>query len=403
MYFNSEAQGRILGRFSFSVDGSGFLVLGRAEMLFSHSDLFAPVDLQHRIFRVIGKAPNRHRLAQTPVTGRDTMTNESGVELRLKQAAFEADLTAQLVINPEGALTSMSAGARQQFGLTIADVGRPLSELEVSYRPVDLRGAIERATAESKDIILKDVPQIVAGHPRYFDVMTAPIWDAQRTLLGLRISFQDTTSVHHLQAELSASKQELETAYDELQSTSEELETTNEELQSTIEELETTNEELQSTNEELETMNEELQSTNEELQTMNDELRMRSLDVDLLNSYLESVFGSLRSGVVVLDRDYRVLVWNRRSEDLWGLRRDEAVGAQFMSLDVGLPVGELTQSIRQVMSSEQPNIEKSVRALTRRGKTIDCLISVSNLTSTQLQNAGVILLMDEQPGAPSQG
>jgi two-component system CheB/CheR fusion protein len=217
----------------------------------------------------------------------------------------------------------------------------------------------------------------------------------------MRIVFSDATFLHQLQAELHASKQELETAYDELQSTNEELETTNEELQSTVEELETTNEELQSTNEELETMNEELQSTNEELQTMNDELRTRSMDADLLNAYLESIFSSLRSAVVVLDRDYRIQVWNRQSEDLWGMRADEAIGAQFQSLDIGLPVEQLAQPIRSVMNGEQSIVEKSVRALTRRGKTIDCVVSVSNLNSADGHNAGVIMLMDEErlPGS----
>ncbi len=90
----------------------------------------------------------------------------------------------------------------------------------------------------------------------------------------------------------------------------EELETTNEELQSTNEELETTNEELQSTNEELETMNEELHSTNEELETINDELRQRTRELNQTNFFLESILASLEHGVVVLDRELRVVAWN---------------------------------------------------------------------------------------------
>ncbi len=395
MYFNAEAQTRILSRFSFSVDGNGFLVLGRAEMLFSHGTMFMPVDLQRRVFRVTGKINHRDRLGPF-LPGRDTMTNGSSAQTRLRQAAFDADTTAQLVIDPSAVLISASSGARQQFNVGGADIGRPLQELEVSYRPVDLRSAIDRVSAEQREVAIKEVHHFVAGHPRYFDVTVTPIFDEQRAILGMRIVFTDSTSLRHLQSELDASKQELETAYDELQSTNEELETTNEELQSTVEELETTNEELQSTNEELETMNEELQSTNEELQTMNDELRTRSMDADLLNSYLESVFGSLRSGVIVLDREYRIQVWNRRSEDLWGIRGDEAVGTPFLSLDIGLPVEQLAQPIRAVMNAEQPLTEKVIRALSRRGRTIDCVVSISRLTSIQGENAGVILLMDEQ-------
>jgi two-component system CheB/CheR fusion protein len=161
-----------------------------------------------------------------------------------------------------------------------------------------------------------------------------------------------------------------------------------------VEELETTNEELQSTNEELETMNEELQSTNEELQTINDELRTRSLDADVLNTYLESVFSSLRSGVVVVDRDYRIRVWNRRAEDLWGIRTDEAVGAPFLSLDIGLPVAELAQPIRDVMNGEKSALARTIRSTTRRGKSIECHVSVTPLAA-EGASAGVILLMDD--------
>ena len=265
----------------------------------------------------------------------------------------------------------------------------------MSYRPVDLRSAMDRVAAEQREVVLKEVHHFVAGHPRYFDVTVTPIFDDARAVLGVRIVFADSTSFHHLQSELTASKQELETAYDELQSTNEELETTNEELQSTVEELETTNEELQSTNEELETMNEELQSTNEELQTMNDELRTRSVDADLMNAYLESVFSSLRSGVAVLDREYRVQVWNRRAEDLWGVRGDEVVGTQFLTLDIGLPVAQLAQAIRSVMNSDERVVEKPIPALTRRGRTIECLVSVTPLHSSEGATTGVIILMDE--------
>src|SRR5207253_9564818 len=143
------------------------------------------------------------------------------------------------------------------------------------------------------------------------------LYDA-RALIGMRIVFADSTSFHHLQSELTVSKQELETAYEELQSTVEELETTNEELQSTNEELETTNEELQSTNEELETTVEELQSTNEELETMNDELQDRTTELNEVNTFLDAVLGSLEAAVVVLDDELQVDAWNEGARKLRG-------------------------------------------------------------------------------------
>ena len=326
------------------------------------------------------------------------MRTPSPTEIRLREAAFEAGPMPQIVVDPSEVLVAANGRARHHFGIALKDVGRPLRDLEVSYRPADLRTAIHDALLESRDVCIKDVRWSVGGDTRYFDVLVAPLFDQKRVLLGVRVGFEDVTRVRQLQTDLHSSKAELDSTNEELQSTNEELETTNEELQSTVEELETTNEELQSTNEELETMNEELQSTNEELQTMNDEIRTRSTDMRALNTYLESIFTSLRSAVVVLDSEWRVQVWNERAQDLWGITAAETRGARFQTLDIGLPVGELTQPIEAVLSGAQKHADVSIRATNRRGKPIECTISVAPLQRPDArETTGIILLMDERP------
>jgi len=237
MYFNADAQARILSRLSYSVAHNGFLVLGRAEMLFSHTSMFTPVDLEQRVFRVAARANHRDRLGQPAPTGREATANGSTAHTRLRQAAFEGDPTAQMVVDPGGVLVSISVGARELFALAASDVGRPIQELEISYRPVDLRSAMDRVVADQRPVILKEIQHPSGGQPRYYEVTVTPVLDSQRALLGMRIEFADATALHDLQSELTSSKQELEAAYDELQSSNEELETTNEELQSTVEEL----------------------------------------------------------------------------------------------------------------------------------------------------------------------
>ncbi|MDQ6887241.1 MAG: PAS domain-containing protein, partial [Gemmatimonadota bacterium] len=207
--------------------------------------------------------------------------------------------------------------------------------------------------------------------------------------------FNDVTLAKRLHQELEVSRQHLESAFEELQSTNEELETTNEELQSTVEELETTNEELQSTNEELETMNEELQSTNEELQAINNELRHRGLQLNDLNALLEGMLTGIRAGVVVIDRDLRVLVWNTRSEEFWGLRAAEVVGASLLTLDMGLPVEQLTSAIRAVLAGQSALEELDVLATNRRGRAMQCHVVCTSLMTAERTVRGVILLMEE--------
>ncbi|MDX2231371.1 MAG: PAS domain-containing protein [Leptolyngbyaceae cyanobacterium bins.349] len=230
----------------------------------------------------------------------------------------------------------------------------------------------------------------------YLDVQVTPLTDAMNSILGVSLNFVDVTQYKRLQEELEHANQELEVAYEELQSTNEELETTNEELQSTNEELETTNEELQSTNEELETMNEELQSTNEELQTVNDELQRRSEELNQSNAFLASILTSLRGGVVVVDRDLRVQVWNDKSEDLWGLRVEEALEQNFLNLDIGLPVEQLRQPIRLCLAgANESGSELILDAVNRRGRKIQCRVSSTPLVGSQSQIQGAILLMEE--------
>jgi two-component system CheB/CheR fusion protein len=237
-----------------------------------------------------------------------------------------------------------------------------------------------------------------SGEPRWFEIIVAPLLRGVGDPMGASISFVEVTRYKQLQHQIEESQAELEAAYQELQSTNEELETTNEELHSTVEELETTNEELQSTNEELETMNEELQSTNEELQTINDELRIRSDELNRLNAFLESVFTSLRGGVVVLDREQRVLVWNGRAEDMWGLRADEVEHAPFPGLDIGLPVARLLQPIGAALAGELPHYEVVIPCTNRRGRRIDCKATmVPLMRRADPHPHGVILLMEELP------
>jgi two-component system, chemotaxis family, CheB/CheR fusion protein len=241
-------------------------------------------------------------------------------------------------------------------------------------------------------ISLRDVEWRAGSELRYVDVQVAPLVASTGAIVGAGITFTEVTRYRRLQQALEESKREMETAYEELQSTVEELETTNEELQSTNEELETTNEELQSTNEELETMNEELQSTNEELETMNDELNDRSLDLNEANAFLGAVLGSLEAGVVVVDRDLVVNAWNDAAHDLWGMRTDEVVGKHLLNLDIGLPLADLRDPIRETITSGSGRTT-AVPARDRRGRDLHVQVSFMPLLSTDGGARGVILLM----------
>jgi two-component system, chemotaxis family, CheB/CheR fusion protein len=399
MYFNAETQARVLSRLHFALAPSGVLLLGKAEMLLSHAELFEPIDLKRRLFR---KLP-----ALVPLNGvfmPEAPVAQSKPLLRgldsLRDAALSASPFPQVIVTMDGLVADTNHATEALFDVSKHDVGRPFNDVLLAYRPVELRGYLEQAYVERRTIRLTDIKYAHHGQVYFLDIIISPLIDADAGLLGALLSFHDITESRRLRDELQQTNRQLETAYEELQSTNEELETTNEELQSTVEELETTNEELQSANEELETMNEELQSTNDELQAINDELRNRTDDLNQAKRFMELILNGLRSGVVVLDADMRVLAWSRSAEDLWGLRHDEVIGEHFLNLDIGLPTPQLRPIIRRILAGEATPHETVVSAVNRRGRNIQVRVATSPLNSVDGSADGAILLMEQDSGLP---
>ncbi len=373
MYFMAETQGQILRRFHFALDDDGVLLLGKSEMLIAHTDLFTPVDLKTRVFRKVLKQTRQERRRTLPFDPGNGASQSVGENLR--EGAFDLGNAGQAVLDANGALVMANELARRMFGLVVNDIGRPIQDLELSYRPLELRKHLDRLMNDRRTIEIKAIRWSSADRKRVVDVRISPLL-SDGVLFGTSISYIDVTESHKLADQLTSSERELEEAYEELQSTVEELETTNEELQSTNEELETTNEELQSTNEELETMNEELQSSNEELETMNDELQHRTLELNEMNSFLETILTTMGLAVAVLDSAQHVQIWNGQARELWGLTAEEVEQRHLQSLDMGLPVETLKAELRAALQGDSELEEVVVDATNRRGKRFQCRVTL---------------------------
>ena len=397
MYFNVETQAQVIDRFHFALRERGYLFLGKAEMLLSDGDRFEAVSMRQRIFRRRpGSAVPRYQSLPIRLDSISTPEmREAGRKRQLRDLALEAAPFAAIGIDTDGNVALVNAQMRNMFGITSRDIGRPFHDLEISYRPVELRSLIERAYAEHRVVRVNAAErQAGPGERQYVDIHIQPLWGSDGLSAGVVLMFIDTSVTTRLQAEVKHSREELETAHEELQSTNEELETTNEKLQSSIEELETTNEELQSTNEELETTNEELQSGNEELETMNEEMRERTAELDEARTFLEGVLSSVAAGVVVIDADLKVRSWNKGAEELWGLRAEEVSNQPFFQLDYGLPTGKVRGIVDECLASGQRTGPIQVAAINRIGRAITCTVTCSPLKGNG-DGEGAVLLMED--------
>jgi two-component system CheB/CheR fusion protein len=397
MYFNAETQKRILARLNFALKDNGALFLGKAEMLLTNSNLFRPLNLKHRIFTKVPKPKLSDRLLMLAQAGNEESSARLSERVRLREAAFNTSAIAQIIVDTNGYLVLANISARSMFNLKQQDLGKLFHDLEVSYRPLELRSIIDDVYRDSRSITINDVVREQSDNTQYLDVQITPLKENcnGEKLLGVSVSFYDVTCYNQLKDKYKTSSQELETANEELQSSNEELETTNEELQSTNEELETTNEELQSTNEELETMNEELESTNEELRTMNDELRLRTDEVNQANAFLNSILESFQTGVIIVDCEFHIIRWNQDAEEFWGLRSDEVQDKSLLSLEIGLPVDQLREPIRNCFQGEVNHQTIMVDAINRRGQSIQCRVTLHGLQGIEEQLHGAIILIDE--------
>lgn len=274
MYFNAAAQTRIIHRLQAALRPSGLLVLGKAEMLLSYGDVFAPVDLKLRLFSRVpvmrGRDDRRavHRDSTDPkakrtddeVLAMEPASREArrpiavvGAELHVREVIFDLGPTPQIMLDPSGRIARANQKAVQLFELTPKDTGRSFREIARSFRGDALRSIVDEVRLEKRHVQLLAVERAVtSGEKTFFDIEAVPLWaPTMDALRGVMVSFVDVTRLQWLQAELHRVKSELASAHEALWSRTKELAAVHESLSSSVMVLESTCKELEATNEQL--------------------------------------------------------------------------------------------------------------------------------------------------------
>jgi two-component system, chemotaxis family, CheB/CheR fusion protein len=219
IYMEADLQAAVIPAFHYSLVPGGVLLLGGAESVARHQDLFAPLDQSARIFkRLDGRSPPLNLHFQPP-------------DLNAQRLALEASKLPAVAVEGSG----VAGDGRKSRG----------------------NGSRLVALEESSKTALKSQAQPISEP---VPLSARQIEELQQTLLATQEQLQSLTEQH-------------QTAVEELRSSNEELHSVNEEMQSTNEELETSKEELQSLNEELHTVNVQLSEKVAELNETNSDLR----------------------------------------------------------------------------------------------------------------------------------
>ena len=136
-----------------------------------------------------------------------------------------------------------------------------------------------------------------------------------------------------------------------------------------------------------------MQSANEQLRAINYELSNSTYELDRTNTFMSSILSSMQIGMVVIDTNFNILIWNHAVEDMWGLRQEEVMNKSWFSLDIGLPVEQLQIPIRDILSSKKKFQEILINGTNRRGKQIRCYIAFSPLIGDNVE--GIIMMMTD--------
>jgi two-component system CheB/CheR fusion protein len=264
----------------------------------------------------------------------------------LKNVQKYVDRMLLAAYSPAGVITDDRLHVIQVRGDTGAFLqlppGDPTTDLTRLVRPgllAPLRAAVRKARHDKAPVVEAGLSVRDDGHTREVDLRVLPIRDPNgkeqcwlilfeepRAKAGARAkakaaivpkSNRDNETILHLEQELRATR-------DYLQSIIESQEAATEELRSA-------NEEAQATNEELDTAKEELQASNEELNTVNDELRARNLEQGTLNSDLRKLLESINIPLVMVGKNLQIRWFTPSMEPLLNL----------LPTDQGRPITDL--------------------------------------------------------------
>jgi two-component system, chemotaxis family, CheB/CheR fusion protein len=369
IYLSSALQQRIIPIFHYSLNATGFLLLGTSESTGKHTDLFTAVEKKHRIYAKNPTAVSA-TFSFTPssypiVKPNDNLINRQsipsatkGFDLQEQVDRLIADryTPVGVVVDDKMQVLQLRGEIDKYLKLVSGVANLNLFNLIRSGLLVELRAAISQAQQQNAPVTKNGLRLKESDRSSSFNLQVIPFnipTAAERRFLVL---FEDapivavsdfgqidlTISQGDLAQENLRLKQELITAIQERTATQEylraviqEQEYSNQDLKVANEEILSSNEELQSTNEELETAKEEIQATNEELNTTNHELRRRNSELDLVNNDLTNLLASINIPILMLTNDLRIRRFTPMAQRLFN----------FIATDTGRPLSDIRTNL----------------------------------------------------------
>ena len=267
IYFKRALQSNIMPKLHYALNDNGYLWLGKAETLVTDIDELKLLSAKWRIFKKLPSV-TRSRPGTPEQTDRYTKAELMRANKRLEQII--QDVKVGLILLDENFNVVVCNRVIWDIWNLLPEqiLGRPFFDLEMSYRPISLKGRVEQVAASEEPVVIEDVEHwTTRDNQSYLRIEIAP------TASGIMISVADATAQYEVRKELQIMNAALESE--------------NEKLLAANEESRRAKIELQSINEEFQCTNEEIAAANEELKVANAELNTRIAELSALKRYVK--------------------------------------------------------------------------------------------------------------------
>ena len=364
IYFQAEAQDRVMRRLQYALGPQGLLFLGSSESLGALQADFQAVDAAHKLYRLV--RPVLTALAVRDGFGRSSLAlrgraGPAATGPAATQPMVEAAWTRLLqAYAPLSLLVTAQRQLVHAWGPTHRFLRLPEGEARldaIRMLPGDIgpvaAHAMLGALRERREHRSPPLTTTIDGEVCSVRVVARPIALDDHAEPCVLLSIEEAgTAAPGAEAPLSAVE------LDRLAAVENELALTRASLQSGVEELEAANEELQATNEELMSSNEELQSTNEELQSVNEELYTVNAEynakldiVSALNADLDGMSQSTGIATLFVDQRLELVRFTPEAAALFRLRGSD-IGRGIGAFSNPLSYPELLADLRRVLDGE---------------------------------------------------
>lgn len=372
IYFSPELQKKLIILFHYALNPNGILVLGTAESIGEHKDLFRNLAGKWKVFLrldALSSWEDTHEILAMPAIkpNHQPAVKAKGPSINVvaKERILEMFAPPVIIVTENGDIVYFHGKTGKYLGPSTGKANMNLFAMAQEDLRYPLTSALRTASSERRRVDVENVSVRSDDYSHRIRLIVEPMPKGSGLSDLYLVAFEEVPepkpqispneligSSSLADARTSELEKELSDTRLKLQHTIEESQSSREELLSMNEEFQSTNEELQSTNEELTTSKEELQSLNEELLTVNAEHQAKIEELTHSQDDMRNLLKGTEIPMLFLDNDLRVRRFTESIKPIINLIGND-IGRPINDLKVNLNDESFIDDLEEVLDTLQ--------------------------------------------------